>query len=98
MALCRQAGQDPLTCGSSKRQQPYRPQVSAITRHRPSDLPRWPVLTFLPLVHTEAITLQVAGPAAHHRPWCSTFTDCRLRDPSGTSLSVHAQRRTVRRP
>jgi hypothetical protein len=45
----------PDLCGSSKRQQPHRPQVPAIARHQPSDLPEWPPLTVLPLVHTEAI-------------------------------------------
>jgi hypothetical protein len=41
--------------GSSKRQQPHRPKVPAIGQHRRYDLLEWPLLTFLPLVHTEVV-------------------------------------------
>ncbi len=44
-----------LVCGSSKRQQPHRPQVSEIARYQRSDLLEWPLLTFLPLVRIEKI-------------------------------------------
>jgi hypothetical protein len=47
-------------CGSSKRQQPHRPQVSEIARYQQSDLLEWPLLTFLPLVHTEEVTTTLA--------------------------------------
>jgi hypothetical protein len=46
-----------LVRGSSKRQQPHRPQVSEIARYQRSDLLEWPLLTFLPLVHTEEVTV-----------------------------------------
>lgn len=42
--------------GSSKRQQPYRPQVSVITRHQRSDVLGRPSLTFVPLDHTEELS------------------------------------------
>jgi hypothetical protein len=48
--------QQARTSDSSKRQQPHRPQMPAIGRHQPSELPEWPLLTFLPLVHTEEVT------------------------------------------
>ena len=43
-------------CGSSKRQEPHRPQVSLSARHRHDGLLICPLLTFLPLVHTEVIS------------------------------------------
>jgi hypothetical protein len=51
-------------CGSSKRQQPHHPQVSAITRHQRPDLLGRPLSTFLPLVRIEGIGLSGALPHA----------------------------------
>jgi hypothetical protein len=39
-----------------RQQQTAAATLPAITRHHPSDLRRWPLLTFLPLVYTEEVT------------------------------------------